>query len=72
MRRAGEPLGRAVVQRSTTVDPVRGTYEVIADRDSDDTYFALNPLALHGGAPVLEAEKWIATKWMRERRYAAA
>jgi prolyl 4-hydroxylase len=24
-------------------------------------------LTLHGGAPVLEGEKWIATKWLRER-----
>jgi prolyl 4-hydroxylase len=24
---------------------------------------------LHGGAPVLEGEKWVATKWLRERRY---
>jgi prolyl 4-hydroxylase len=24
---------------------------------------------LHGGAPVLEGEKWIATKWLREREY---
>ncbi|HSH90455.1 MAG TPA: 2OG-Fe(II) oxygenase [Ramlibacter sp.] len=24
---------------------------------------------LHGGAPVLEGEKWIATKWLRERRF---
>ena len=24
---------------------------------------------LHGGAPVLEGEKWIATKWLRERRH---
>jgi prolyl 4-hydroxylase len=24
---------------------------------------------LHGGAPVLEGEKWIATLWMRERRF---
>jgi prolyl 4-hydroxylase len=22
---------------------------------------------LHGGAPVLEGEKWIMTKWVRER-----
>jgi prolyl 4-hydroxylase len=21
---------------------------------------------LHGGAPVLEGEKWVATKWLRE------
>ncbi len=24
---------------------------------------------LHGGAPVVEGEKWIATKWLRERRF---
>ena len=27
----------------------------------------LDPLTLHGGAPVLEGEKWIMTKWVRER-----
>lgn len=25
--------------------------------------------SLHGGTPVLEGEKWIATKWLREREY---
>ena len=25
--------------------------------------------SLHGGAPVLAGEKWVATKWMRERRF---
>jgi len=25
--------------------------------------------SLHGGAPVLEGEKWVATKWLRERRH---
>jgi prolyl 4-hydroxylase len=25
----------------------------------------IDPLTLHGGAPVLEGEKWIATKWIR-------
>lgn len=24
---------------------------------------------LHGGAPVIEGEKWVATKWVRERRF---
>jgi prolyl 4-hydroxylase len=24
---------------------------------------------LHGGAPVLAGEKWIATKWLREGRF---
>src|SRR5690606_35334718 len=27
---------------------------------------------LHGGAPVLEGEKWIATKWLRERPHGCA
>jgi prolyl 4-hydroxylase len=29
----------------------------------------LDPLSLHGGAPVTGGEKWIMTKWMRERAY---
>ena len=29
----------------------------------------LDPLSLHGGAPVLDGEKWIMTKWVRERAF---
>ncbi|WP_145927215.1 2OG-Fe(II) oxygenase [Jeongeupia sp. USM3] len=29
----------------------------------------VDPLTLHGGAPVRDGEKWIATKWMRQRRF---
>jgi prolyl 4-hydroxylase len=29
----------------------------------------LDPLSLHAGAPVLAGDKWIMTKWMRERAY---
>ena len=29
----------------------------------------IDPLTLHGGTPVVAGEKWIATKWMRQRRY---
>lgn len=29
----------------------------------------LDPLTLHGGAPVTAGEKWIMTKWVRERPY---
>jgi prolyl 4-hydroxylase len=29
----------------------------------------LDPLALHGGAPVRQGDKWIATKWAREKPY---
>lgn len=26
-------------------------------------------MTLHGGAPVVQGEKWVATKWLRERRF---
>ena len=29
---------------------------------------ALNDLTLHGGAPVITGEKWVATQWMRKQR----
>lgn len=29
----------------------------------------LDPLSLHGGAPVIDGEKWIMTKWVRQSRY---
>ena len=29
----------------------------------------VDPLSLHAGTPVRRGEKWIATKWMRQRRY---
>lgn len=28
-----------------------------------------DPLTLHGGAPVIKGEKWIATKWLHERSF---
>lgn len=35
------------------------------------SYDRAHPLSrsLHGGAPVLRGEKWVATKWLRERRH---
>jgi prolyl 4-hydroxylase len=32
----------------------------------------VDPLSLHAGAPVLSGEKWVATKWMRQRRFVSA
>lgn len=29
----------------------------------------VDAISLHGGVPVIAGEKWIATKWMRQRRY---
>lgn len=48
----------------------------IAPRKGSAAYFAycdqhnrVDPLTLHGGNPVIRGEKWIATKWMRQREY---
>lgn len=48
----------------------------IAPRQGAAVYFSytnslgqLNPKSLHGGAPVIQGEKWIATKWMRQFSY---
>ncbi len=46
------------------VAPVRGNAVFFSyDRPHPSTR------SLHGGAPVLEGEKWITTKWLRERAF---
>jgi prolyl 4-hydroxylase len=50
---------------SLKVAPLKGTAVYFS-------YFSqgmVNPLSLHGGMPVIKGEKWIATKWMREKPY---
>ena len=47
---------------------------VIAPKRGNAVFFSYDrphPVTrtLHGGAPVLAGEKWIATKWLRERRF---
>lgn len=46
----------------------------IAPKKGSAVYFeyfyndkSLNELTLHGGAPVIKGEKWVATQWMRRR-----
>lgn len=48
----------------------------VVPRQGSAVYFSyvnslgqLDPATLHGGAPVIAGEKWIATKWMRQRTY---
>ncbi|RZM00054.1 MAG: 2-oxoglutarate-dependent dioxygenase [Variovorax sp.] len=46
------------------IAPVRGTAVFFSyDRPDPATH------TLHGGAPVLAGEKWVATKWLREREF---
>ena len=48
----------------------------VAPRKGSAVYFAytdaqsrIDPMSFHAGAPVLQGEKWIATRWMREREF---
>ena len=46
--------------------PQRGSALYFAYTATDG---ALDARSLHGGAPVLAGEKWVATKWLREFEY---
>ncbi|MEX3899582.1 2-oxoglutarate-dependent dioxygenase [Paraburkholderia sp. JPY432] len=63
-----------VADGGETVFPTAGLS--VAARAGGAVYFRymngerqLDPSTLHGGAPVLAGDKWIMTKWMRERPY---
>jgi prolyl 4-hydroxylase len=63
-----------VEEGGTTIFPDIGL-EVVPKKGSA-VYFEytnsknqLDRLTLHGGSPVTRGEKWIVTKWMRQRRY---
>ena len=50
----------------------------IVPRQGRAVYFAytghfgeVDPLSLHAGLPVIRGEKWIATKWLRQKAYGA-
>ena len=76
--RGGQRVGTVVMYLNT---PVRGggtTFpEVgleVAPVKGNAVFFSYDrphpsTKTLHGGAPVIEGEKWIATKWLRERRF---
>ena len=78
LRRGGQRVGTVVMYLN---NPVRGggtTFpdvglEVIPQR-GNAVFFSYDRPApatrtLHGGAPVIEGEKWIATKWLRQREF---
>jgi len=78
LKRGGQRVGTLVMYLNTPkrgggtifpdakleVAPVKGHAVFFSyDRPHPDT------LTLHGGSPVLEGEKWVATKWMRQGRF---
>ncbi len=78
LKRGGQRVASLVMYLNT---PARGgattfpeaNFEVAAVKGNAVffSYDRPHPMTrtLHGGAPVLEGEKWIATKWLRERRH---
>ena len=78
LQRGGQRVGTLVIYLNT---PLRGGGTVFPDVGlsvspikGNAVFFAYDrphPVtkSLHGGAPVEEGEKWVATKWLREREF---
>ncbi len=78
LQRGGQRVGTLIIylsapeQGGATVFPDIGL-EVVPQRGNAVFFSYDRPhsstLSLHGGAPVLAGQKWIATKWLREREF---
>jgi prolyl 4-hydroxylase len=78
LKRGGQRVGTLVVYLNT---PERGGATIfpdvklaVAPVKGNAVFFSYerahpSTRTLHGGAPVIEGEKWVATKWMREGRF---
>jgi prolyl 4-hydroxylase len=78
LRRGGQRVGTVVMYLG---EPEKGGGTVfpdvhleVAPKRGNAVFFSYerahpSTRTLHGGAPVLAGEKWIATKWLRERRF---
>ena len=78
LKRGGQRVGTVVMYLS---EPIKGggttfpdVHVEVAPKRGNAVFFSYDrphpsTRTLHGGAPVIEGEKWIATKWLRERRF---
>ena len=78
LKRGGQRVGTIVMYLS---EPAQGGGTVfpdvfleVAPKRGNAVFFSYerphpSTRTLHGGAPVIAGEKWIATKWLRERRF---
>ena len=78
LRRGGQRVATLVIYLNTPTQGGGTTFpevhlEVVPQRGNAVFFSYERPHAstrtLHGGAPVLEGEKWVATKWLREREF---
>ncbi len=78
LRRGGQRVGTVVMYLNTPQKGGGTTFPdvqlEVAPVKGNAVFFSYDrphPMTrtLHGGAPVLEGEKWVATKWMREGRF---
>jgi prolyl 4-hydroxylase len=78
LKRGGQRVGTVIMYLG---EPEKGgatsfpdVHLEVAPRRGNAVFFSYerphpSTRSLHGGAPVLAGEKWIATKWLRERRF---
>jgi prolyl 4-hydroxylase len=78
LKRGGQRVASLVMYLNT---PVKGGGTVFPDVEFEVAPIKGNAVffsydrphpstgTLHGGSPVIEGEKWVATKWLRERRF---
>ncbi len=78
LKRGGQRVATIIMYLS---EPEKGGATVfpdvqfdVAPKRGNAVFFSYNRAhpsskSLHGGAPVIKGEKWIATKWLRERRF---
>jgi prolyl 4-hydroxylase len=78
LKRGGQRVGTVIMYLG---EPEKGggtsfpdVHLEVAPRRGNAVFFSYerphpSTKSLHGGAPVLAGEKWIATKWLRERRF---
>ncbi len=78
LKRGGQRVGTLVMYLNTpkrggatTFPDIKTAVQPVAGNAVFFSYAQPDPssLSLHGGAPVLEGEKWVATKWLRQGRF---
>jgi len=78
LARGGQRVGTLVIYLNNPIQGGGTTFPdihlEIGPRQGNAVFFSYarahpSTRTLHGGAPVIEGEKWIATKWLREREF---